>query len=156
MNGKTVLERVREIVGALDGVGSLAKRALYAAVPAAALATSGCIAAYGMPFASYDLDGTVVSAESGDPIQGIELQFGWDEVTSLTDADGAWALAGDDGAPGSPAMAHVTVRDVDGAANGAYQDAEVDVPVTRTGEGSGDWDEGSFAAHGVVIELEPL
>jgi putative lipoprotein (rSAM/lipoprotein system) len=156
MNAKTVLDRVKEIANALDGVGSLGKRALYAAVPVAALATSGCNGAYGMPFATYSLDGTVVSAESGDPIEGIELQFGWDEVTSLTDAGGAWTLWGDDAAPGTPPTASVTVRDVDGAENGAYQDTEVDVPVSRTGDGSGDWDEGSFAAHDVVIELERL
>jgi putative lipoprotein (rSAM/lipoprotein system) len=145
---KTVLEQVQEILDGIDGVG---RRALLVGVPAAVLATSGCVAAYGSPLIEDDeylVDGTVVSSETGDPIEGIEIYFdNHVRPTATTDAEGRWTI---DISSSSDCMSEcaIAARDTDGAQNGAFQDLETTITTTQV-------DPGQWVAHDVELELDP-
>lgn len=107
---------------------------------------------YGCPEATYHVKG-VVSNEQGIPIAGIGVQ----EIKRWNDADGAYRVTGygdttdKDGRyslefpyafPGLPLS--VDVHDIDGAANGSYNDTVVTInteSVELTG-GNGHWYEG--------------
>lgn len=107
---------------------------------------------YGCPEASYHLKGTVTD-EQGQPIAGIgvqEIEQWNDEEGSLhltgygdtTDKDGRYSLEFPYAFPGLPLS--VDVHDIDGAANGSYNDTVVTInteSVELTG-GNGHWYEG--------------
>jgi putative lipoprotein (rSAM/lipoprotein system) len=156
MKPKQVFEHIQQIINALDGVGDLGRRVLCAAVPAAAFATSGCVAVYGTPFADYVLDGTVVSAETGDPIAGIEVEFSDREhSTAVTNSVGRWAISINNDLVCNTDCT-IIVQDVDGDENGAFQDLQSVISLSHTDEGDGDWDNGRWEAHNLLFELEPL
>jgi putative lipoprotein (rSAM/lipoprotein system) len=156
MNVKQVFDTVREMMDALDGVGTSSRRALYAAVPLATLATSGCGGMYGMPWAEFRIDGTVVDAPSGDPVEGIQVEYleGGAFVTT-TEADGTWSLSFEND-PFCAPTCDIHARDIDGDEHGAYQDLDTTVTLSHTEEGHGSWDEGRYEAHDVVLEIEPV
>ncbi len=107
---------------------------------------------YGVHEGTYHVKGTVTN-EQGQPIAGIgvqEIERWNDEADSLqltgycdtTDKDGRYSLDFPYAFPGQPL--YVDVHDIDGAANGSYNDTVVTInteSVELTG-GSGDWYEG--------------
>ena len=116
------------------------------------MTVTGCIESceYGCPEASYHLKGTVTN-EQGQPIAGIGVleKNEWiDDSLQLTgygdttDKDGRYSLDFQYAFPGEPLS--VDVHDIDGAANGSYNDTVVTInteSVELTG-GSGNWYEG--------------
>ena len=102
---------------------------------------------YGMPSVSFDLDGTVVREGTMTVIPGIEVEF--QGHVDTTDANGEWSFSEVEGwACGPDCM--VMARDIDGDANGAYQDGSAQFTTTQVLAGNVDWE-----AHDVEIELTP-
>jgi putative lipoprotein (rSAM/lipoprotein system) len=94
------------------------------------LGLTGCpfVAEYGAPHASFELDGTVVDAQTGDPIPGIEIEF--DANTTTSGEDGAWSMS----VPGAwpcGTDCSVTARDIDGSDNGDYAETTVEFEATQ-------------------------
>ena len=119
-----------------------------------ALGATGCpVAEYGMPHASFDLSGSAVDDQTEAPLPGIEVAF--DGHTAVTGADGAWTLQADAAFACGPDCT-ISAQDVDGAANGAYEEAQQPFTATQTAEGDGDWDEGAWEAHDVQIRMKPV
>ena len=95
----------------------------------------------------YELGGTVSDAVTGDPIPDVHVAFEGASDTSA--ADGSWSIqnalwdpCGDD--------CQVVAQDIDGDANGSYQDAEVEVDPQ-----AGDTAEADFVQHDIAIEMDP-
>ena len=107
---------------------------------------------YGTPHASFDLDGTVVDDQTGEPIPDIEVAF--DGNTTTTGAEGAWSLSVESGFACGPDCT-VSARDVDGDDNGSYTETTTEFTATQTAQGDGDWDDGAWEAHDVEIALKP-
>ena len=107
---------------------------------------------YGVPECSYHVKG-IVTDEQGQPIAGIGIQETkrWNEADGsyqltgygdTTDKDGRYSLDFTYAFPGLPLS--VDVHDIDGAANGSYNDTVVTInteSVELTG-GNGHWNEG--------------
>ena len=125
------------------------------------ISMTGCLE-YGCPEASYHLKG-IVTDEQGQPIAGIGVQ----EIKQWNEADGSYQVTGysdttyKDGRysldfpyafPGQPLS--VDVHDIDGAANGSYNDTVVTINtegVQLTG-GDGHWNEGeSTITHNITL-----
>lgn len=105
---------------------------------------------YGMPYADFLIDGTVVSAEAKEPIQGIELKF--KDKTTFSDANAKWSFAVR-GTP-FPSTYFIIATDVDGDDNGgAFDPDTVWISPTKTKPGL-DWYAGVFEQHNIVIELD--
>lgn len=105
---------------------------------------------YGAPQADYQLDGTVTDGGTGDPIQGIQVDFQGAAATS--GPDGSWSL--DTTAWPCDPGCEVTATDVDGEDHGAYTTATVPFTPTQVEPGDGSWDEGTYSAT-VDVELTP-
>jgi putative lipoprotein (rSAM/lipoprotein system) len=122
------------------------------------LGLAGCSAKtadeYGQPYATYHLDGHVVTAKEKQPITGIKIRFE-PLGDTLTDMNGAWRLIGDYGHWCFDACS-LKVFDVDGDQNGGtFEDKTVPLTLTKTARGSGRWDEGTYEQHDIQIELDP-
>jgi len=117
---------------------------------------------YGMPYAKYVLDGTVVNAETEEPVEGIRVKFPSDasdyDSSSMTfsDENGDWSITKQIypcGADGS-SECDVSAQDVDGDENGGtFEEKQIDLSLTQTKPASGTWDKGTFEQHDVRIEL---
>ena len=105
----------------------------------------GAVPMYGIEVPTFTFQGHVVDAETGEPIQGIQVRFGGDQ--QLTDADGAWELTGSAPADCETGYCHVQAEDIDGDDNGVYLSDEVEL----LGE-----DRLAENATDVIIELEPV
>ncbi len=118
------------------------------------LGLAGCpfTAEYGVPHASFDLDGVVVDDQSGEPVPGIEVAF--DGHTATSGAGGGWSLSADNAFACGPDCT-ISARDVDGADNGTYAETTAEFTATKTGEGSDDWDYGAWEAHDIEIAMKP-
>ena len=112
-------------------------------------------AEYGMPHATFRLDGRVVSAaNSEEGIPGIEVSF--QDVQTHTDENGAWNIHETWLAPcGWIGPCALEVRDIDGEENGYFRNKEVNLDTTQTKEASG-WFEGKFEQSEIIIKLEPI
>jgi putative lipoprotein (rSAM/lipoprotein system) len=107
---------------------------------------------YGQPYATYRLDGHVVTANEKQPVSGIKLHFSW--IDTVTDTNGVWQLNG----PGSWCFdaCSLEVHDTDGdSSGGKFQDKTVPLTLTKTANGSGKWNEGTYEQHDIHIELDP-
>lgn len=112
-------------------------------------------AEYGVPHATYQINGTVTDSD-GNPIPGIEvLARLWnpengpeDDVylpTGVTDAQGRFALE-EQAWPGHTAVS-IECKDVDGEANGGlFESASGEASLTQQAEGDGKWNDGTFGA----------
>ena len=104
---------------------------------------------YGMPYANFRLDGTIVQANTQDPIPGIELTFQNKTVHSNDSGKWSFTMQG----PPFPKTYFIIATDVDGADNGGTFDPDtVGINPTRTIPGSG-WYAGVYEQHGIEIEL---
>ena len=107
---------------------------------------------YGVPMATYKLDGKVVQAETREAIEGIEVRF--DYETTRTNNEGSWYLpeclvfhCGD--------CCSLSVRDIDGYLNGGlFKEKKIPLDPRQTSQGSGDWDSGVFEQHDILIDME--
>ena len=119
-----------------------------------ALGVAGCpfAAEYGMPHADFDLDGKVVESGTDTPIQGVQVDF--DGFTATTDGSGDWAISAE-GAFACGPPCQVMATDVDGDANGSFEEVTTDFVAEKVTEGSGSWYEGEWEAHDIEIEMEP-
>ena len=110
---------------------------------------------YGMPHATFRLDGRVVSAaNSEEGIPGIEVSF--QDAQTHTDESGAWNIYGSwFGSCGWHDPCALEVRDIDGEENGYFRNKEVNLDTTQTKEASG-WFGGKFEQSDIIIKLEPI
>ena len=108
---------------------------------------------YGVPVGTFSISGTVVDAATSEGIRGIEVTY-QDEVTT-SEANGAWTIRSfpDQVCEGIGCV--VTATDIDGDTNGSYDDAEASFHPEQIGEADGAYDEGSWEATDVLVEMEP-
>jgi putative lipoprotein (rSAM/lipoprotein system) len=108
---------------------------------------------YGQPYATYHLDGQVVTAKEKQPITGIEIRF--EPVgDTLTNANGVWQLTGEYSRWCFDACS-LDVLDVDGDQNGGkFKNKRVPLTLTKTAEGNCHWYCGNYEQHDIQIELD--
>lgn len=114
---------------------------------------TGCpVAEYGMPHATFDLDGTVLGAGTDSGVEGLTVSFDGNEAT--TGADGTWTMTEVSAFPCGDNCS-LTVTDTDGDDNGAYDEEQVTFAASQVEEGDGSWDEGRWEATGITVEVDP-
>lgn len=106
---------------------------------------------YGAPHATYRVNGTVTSAATGAPIEGIAVTFG--SLKTFTDKQGTWILNGTN-STFNPSGA-LEVKDVDGADHGAFKDAAVALKLIQVEPGNGRWFYGTFEQKDIATKLDP-
>jgi putative lipoprotein (rSAM/lipoprotein system) len=117
---------------------------------------TGLAAEYGMPMAHYEISGTVVAENGGQPIQGIEVTLDETMDTVSTDANGDFTISADSFAfcSADPCDANLTATDVDGAAGGGeFETTNVAISMQQTEPGSGTWDDGTYEAQDVDVSM---
>ena len=93
--------------------------------------------AYGTPTAEYiEITGTVQN-EAQNPIENIQVVWDWD--TTNTASDGSFVLRREGNFPNRTVT--LKFNDIDGEANGNYQNDSADVHITYSG-GDGEWNAG--------------
>ena len=111
---------------------------------------------YGMPYAEYEIKGTVTGNANSQPIQNIRVirqrdrlpEYGGD--TLYTDSKGKYNVkfTADIYSSNLENTFHLKFEDIDGEENGGYfETQEIDVTFTkaeRTKRGKGQWYEGKF------------
>ena len=107
--------------------------------------------AYGTPTAEYiEITGTVQN-EAEQPIENIQVVSQWDDGyikdTTYTDQNGNFELRRDGLYPNRNIKLYF--KDIDGTANGSYQNDSADVHITYS-EGDGNWNAG--IGHGSVTK----
>jgi len=96
---------------------------------------------YGVPHASFIVNGTVESMEDGQKIPDIKVIMGYD--TGYTDTDGKFRVMQDEFPEDQTFL--LEFRDIDGTSHGEFQELDTVVDFTDpqfTG-GTGSWDQGS-------------
>ena len=118
------------------------------------LGLAGCpfAAEYGMPHASFDLDGAVVDDQTGDPIPGIEV--GFDGNTASSGPDGSWSMDVEFAYACGPDCT-ISARDIDGSDNGSFAESSTAFTATQTSAGADSWDEGAWEALSIEISMKP-
>ena len=111
---------------------------------------------YGVPTGTVTVSGVVQDAE-GQGIEGIEIELTNSE-RDTTDVLGRFSIQGQ--GIFLPCLygnttCQVQARDIDGAANGSYIDASVDLDLQQTAPGQGGWDMGTFVDQNVNIVMDP-
>ena len=107
---------------------------------------------YGMPHASFELDGTAVDDQTGEPIPGIEVAF--DGHTTTTGAVGTWSLSVESAFACGPDCT-ISARDIDGADNGGFAETTAEFTATQTEQGDDSWDAGTWEAHEIQLSMKP-
>ena len=109
---------------------------------------------YGTPVVEFSVKGRVVDADS-NPIPNIEVSWvGNTYGKAVTAEDGTFEYKNEDiGFDMSDVT--LTFTDVDGEENGGdFETEEVEVPLTQTDPGDGNWDCGEYAATDVVVVMD--
>ncbi len=114
---------------------------------------------YGCPTADYLIEGTVKSTAEV-PINGIEITsdlYYRYVPTATTGDDGAFSITANDGCFDSPQKtAMLSIKDVDGALNGQYQDKVVSVQLVCTNDAPSGYAHYVCVNTDVKIELEAV
>jgi|WetSurMetagenome_2_1015567.scaffolds.fasta_scaffold04603_7 putative lipoprotein (rSAM/lipoprotein system) len=108
----------------------------------------GPIPTYGMPYADYQISGTVLSADQDAPVKGLSVSLrdtlNASAITDsgVTDSLGRYSLQFS-GAPWENTWV-LKVRDVDSIENGSFRakDTVISIPESDLREPSGNWYEG--------------
>lgn len=115
------------------------------------------VAEYGTPYAIFKINGTIENTLNSDNIENIRVIIGdeWHDADSvLTDATGSFAL--NYNGFGGEENIYLSIKDIDGAANGEFQDLDTIIqfndPVFIDGDGS--WYMGETSKT-VSIKLKP-
>ncbi len=106
---------------------------------------------YGAPSIRYLFSGTVTNAATGDPVQGIELDF--QGITTASTKEGVWSIdtqAADYCADACVLNAH----DVDGEDNGVFEDLQVALAPTQTMGHSPE--EGTYEQFDIAVPMNRL
>jgi putative lipoprotein (rSAM/lipoprotein system) len=122
------------------------------------LGLAGCneqMTEYGQPYATYRLDGHVVTAKEKKPVNGIEIYLlPHGPGPAVTDTSGFWKLSGN----GSDMVSNCSlyVRDIDADSNGGkFQGERVPLTATKTADGNCHWYCGTYEQYDIQIELDP-
>ena len=109
---------------------------------------------YGTPMVEFSVKGRVVDADS-NPIPNIEVTWAGNTYgKAVTAEDGTFQYANED-IGFEMTDVTLTFTDVDGEENGGdFETEEVQVPLTQTDPGDGNWDCGEYAAEDVVVVLD--
>ena len=109
---------------------------------------------YGTPFVEFSVKGRVVDADS-NPIPNIEVTWAGNTYgKAVTAEDGTFQYANEAMEEDLTDLV-LTFTDVDGQENGGeFVTEEVQVPLTQTDPGDGNWDCGDYAATDVVVVLD--
>ena len=111
-------------------------------------------AMYGTPIVEFSVKGRVVDADS-NPIPNIEVTWAGNTYgKAVTAEDGTFEYKNEDiGFDMSDVT--LTFTDVDGEDNGGdFETEEVEIPLTQTDPGDGNWDNGDYSADDVVVVLD--
>ena len=110
-------------------------------------------AEYGTPIVEFSVKGRVVDADS-NPIPNIEGSRGNMYGKTVTAEDGTFEYRNEEiGFEMNDVT--LTFTDVDGEENGGdFETEDVQVPLTQTDPGDGNWDCGEYAAEDVVVVLD--
>lgn len=142
MKLKDMSGKIRKAFFALLGFGSVA----------AVCDSCWPVCEYGMPHGEWSVSGKVTDAES-HPIEGIEVSsedsYGIDPVK--TSINGTFVLSG---ISPMPSDVRLTFTDIDGPDNGTYKTKEITVLTEQAKKGDGNWDEGSWVAKDVQVQLD--
>ena len=117
---------------------------------------------YGSPYAEYELKGKVTNM-NGDPIQGIELNYGgiYNNVlfssyisemykSPQTQKDGSYDIKFEDSPMG---IVRIIAKDIDGPENGSFETDSIDVKIEGF-EGGISWFHGKAEVNIPVIKLK--
>ena len=117
---------------------------------------------YGSPYAEYELKGKVTNM-NGDPIQGIELNYGgiYNNVlfssyisemykSPQTQKDGSYDIKFEDSPMG---IVRIIAKDIDGPENGSFETDSIDVKIEGF-EGSKSWFRGKAEVNIPDIKLK--
>lgn len=110
-------------------------------------------AMYGTPMVEFSVKGRVVDADS-NPIPNIEVTWGNMYGKTVTAEDGTFEYRNEEiGFEMNDVT--LTFTDVDGEENGGdFETEEVQVSLTQTDPGDGNWDCGEYSADDVVVVLD--
>lgn len=113
----------------------------------------GNLCYYGTPTMSFKIKGKVVDADNGTPLKGIQVsRFTFDGPKEvLTDGSGAFTLSGNEFPKDT---LYVNVKDIDGEANGSYEDKKALITLKQTEKSKDAWYVGEYESKGVVIRME--
>lgn len=114
--------------------------ALLAPILALFGVATGCnddVCLYGVPTAEYTEITGKVQNEAQNPIENIQVVWDWD--TTNTASDGSFVLRREGNFPNRTVT--LKFNDIDGEANGSYQNDSADVHITYSG-GDGEWNAG--------------
>ena len=106
---------------------------------------------YGVPSIRYLLSGSVTNAATGDPVQGIELEF--QGFTTSSTKEGVWSFDAHDVDYCGDACT-LDARDVDGDDNGVFEDTQVALDPTQTMGHSPE--EGIYEQFDIVVPMNRL
>ena len=106
--------------------------------------TTSCpIVEYGAPYATFIVNGKVVSSETDQPIENVRVKMQVDSITSTdtyTDVNGAYQVVDESGLPNDHTYI-IEFKDIDGEINGKFSDLDTIVefkdPIFTGGDG--DW-----------------
>ena len=117
---------------------------------------------YGSPYAEYELKGKVTNM-NGDPIQGIELNYGgiYNNVlfssyisemykSPQTQKDGSYDIKFEDSPMG---IVRIIAKDIDGPENGSFETDSIDVKIEGV-EGGKSWFHGKTEVNIPAIKLK--
>ena len=109
---------------------------------------------YGTPFVEFSVKGRVVDADS-NPIPNIEVTWAGNMYgKAVTAEDGSFEYTNEDIGTDMTDVV-LTFTDVDGEDNGGdFETEDVQVPLTQTDPGDGEWDFGEYSANDVVVVLD--
>ena len=102
---------------------------------------------YGSPYAEYELKGKVTNM-NGDPIQGIELNYGG--KSPQTQKDGSYDIKFEDSPMG---IVRIIAKDIDGPENGSFETDSIDVKIEGF-EGGKSWFHGKAEVNIPDIKLK--
>lgn len=121
---------------------------------------SSTLAGYGMPHANFKISGTVKSALSSEPVNGISVLIYENNDTlhvkdsTLTDSYGYYSFDFSD-FPTSEYKWKLCAKDIDGIENGIFSQKDTSVTIfsSELSGGDGSWNEGS-AEKTIDLDLE--
>lgn len=109
---------------------------------------------YGTPLVEFSVKGRVVDADS-NPIPNIEVTWAGNTYGKAVTAEDRTFQYTNEGMDEDMSQVVLTFTDVDGQENGGdFVSEEVQVPLTQTDPGDGNWDFGDYAAEDVVVVLD--
>lgn len=111
---------------------------------------------YGVPNVDFRVSGMVVDSQTKQPVKGIAVEYFHHlngPGTVYTDDAGRFLVEAEQF---SSDKTQLTFTDVDGSANGEYETEEVEITMKKIADSNSAWNDGTYAADDVVVELDPV